>query len=1153
MLVRRLQEFIQVVSLNEASLNFADLVFLNFIKANFSSLDSSQELSINEIKLIESAFAQRCDNSIDTVDDYTLLPFDQSNAWITLAKSLGKELKKPFLTILIPGAESFSQDFNLNEIEDLNDIYLGNDNKTIYSVTSLIHKLQQSAKTFVSCGKFDSYPSLTIKELYRLYNKSQSGDEETVNFKNYFTYEILPNWHTDYVKIELTSALCEVIHTYFDCEEAEDFTKFKVAFKNFCNYLNTFAAEDINSFYSMCIEYEQSKVYLVQILVDCFAKPEGEDLGKKLNAVLDKIYSSHSPSFLKNKLFERPIQTKHYFEFHNLSELLNALSLTTLPAFSSKASVFKHKFISQNTFNFTQLEELSDLLSMNWQKIIYNSDNLLLQDDKSGLTIWHCLVRQFAPTWKTTGQLPRQLLPELLTVIEAYFQSLESDNKSHLKRAIIDFINVIKFSNLEDVNYLYSVLFKVRGKQFYLLELLIELLQQTTNLTPKLKAVAQWVYELDHSLIGKHNQLASVYQTLQAGTYYKISKLESLVNALSTESLSPLLKEKIAKLKQFIRFKGQINLNLITDIVEIFKLRWQEISDTSLDYTRLVDGANKSWISLAQYLEGAGLINFLSPPIYYKLLIPTLTHDMDFVTEEKLTVYPLTYYILSEQGDELIFLPNCVNNFKYRKTFYNCNHFRPFTALEKERIKQSLPHFVNCFNEAEEESYEMPASRKTVLEVKKLVEGTLYPEGLYLGNDITASQLDYAENSYAEFLSYLNSLPEEERLHLLNQTILFEGRKITFLEVLEQVLDKGECLVVYAQYFLKFVIDYDPLVQFPIEWEHKVRIDALRLQSAQKVYSDYNYISSEEAIKRILILCVSVMTHNFRYAPFSGKSLSLWDCSNTITKTGKDIMSLIKKSIVTGNFTQARFIYASLIESIIKPAFINDDYRVTFLRYSDTIAWLNKIIDETLFKQSSTTCFEPDTLLMVLWSYKDRSSRIGPQIESFLEEIILTLLQEQNDYLKWIRINIKFFEFLKEMPKEESDEILNQLRGKIEPVPPNTLMQIIRDFLIHRMAWQVARTSKGFGLFKDSSINTIFYQEAARRFHQELNAFNFQGQAWYELPSILEKIASKAVVNFDKTSLPLYFSKFATNIPSLENRQDKEELYLNSSVLPTVL
>ncbi|STX52588.1 Uncharacterised protein [Legionella busanensis] len=1152
MLVRRLQEFIQVVSLNEASLNFADLTFLNFLKTNFSSLEPSQALSNYEITLIESAFIQRWNHIVNNIkDDYTILPFAPSNEWIALAKSLGKELRKPFLTILISGAE-LARDFDLNEIEDLNNIYLGHDDKTICSVTSLLHKLRQSVNTLVKDGKFDNHPSLTIKELYRLCSKEHANKEE-LSFKNYFIDEILPVWHSDCVKIELTSALCEVIHTYFDCEEAQDFAKFKIAFKNFCNYLNTFAPEDINALYSIYIEYEQNKVYLAEILIDCFANPELEDLAKKLNIVLDKIYSTHSPSFLKNKLFERPIQTKHYFEFHNLQELLSALSLTILPAFSSKASVFKHKFLSQNTFNSTQLEELSDLLSMNWQKIIYNSDNLLLQEDKSGLTIWHCLVRQFAPTWKATGQLPRQLLPDLLTVIEAYFQSIELDNKSQLKRAIIDFINALKFSNLEDVNYLYSVLFKVRGKQFYLLELLIELLQPTTNLTPKLKAVAQWIYELDHSLIGKQNQLASVYQTLQAGAYYKLSKLESLVNALSTESLSIVLKEKITKLKQSIRAKEKINQKLIMEIVEIFSLRWQEISDKRLDYTRLVDGANKSWISLAQYLEGAGLINFLNPPIYYKLLIPTLTHHLDFVTEEKLTVYPLTYYIVSEQGDELIFLPNCINNFKYRKTFYNCNHFKPFTSLEKERIKQSLPHFVNCFNEAEEEKHEVPASRKTVLEVKKLVEGTLYPEGLYLGNNITESQLDCAENSYAEFLVYLNSLPEEERLHLLNQTIFFEGRKITFLEVLEQVLDKGECLVVYAQYFLKFLIDYDPFVRFPVEWEHKVRIDPLRLQSAQKVYSDYNYISSEEAIKRILILCVSVMTHNFKYLPLTGSSLSLWDRSNTITKTGKDIMSLIKRAIVTGNFTQARFIYASLIEAIIKPASINDGFRVTFMRYTDTMDWLNKIIDETLFKQNTITCFEPDTLLMVLWSYNNRSSRVGLQIESFLEEIILTQLQEQNDYLKWIRINIKFSEFLKEIPKEDSDEILSQLREKVEPIPPSTLLQTIRDFMIHRMAWQVARTSKNFGIFKDSSINTIFYQDLAKRFHQELDAFNFQGQAWYELPTILEKIARRVLPNFEMTSLPRYFSKLATNIPFLETSQDEEEMYLNSSVMPTVL
>ena len=659
------------------------------------------------------------------------------------------------------------------------------------------------------------------------------------------------------------------------------------------------------------------------------------------------------------------------------------------------------------------------------------------------------------------------------------------------------------------------------------------------------------MYEIDHSLIAKHEELASVYQTLQAGPYYNISQLRTLIYFLSTISTSELLKSKIEKLRQKILYLEHVDSSLITEIRELFALRWQEIIDTSLDYTRLVEGPNKSWISLAQYLEGAGLLNNLTPVTYYKLLIPTLMHELEFITSEKLTIYPLTHYILSERGDELIFLPNCVNNFKYRRTFYNCNHvtIKPFTPLEKERIRHSLPHFVRYFNEAEEESKDIPISRKTVMMVKKLVEGTLYPEGLYLGNDITMSQLKQAENSYIEFLKYLDSLSEEERLNLLNQTILFEGRKITFLEVLEQVLDKGECLVVYAQYFLKFVLDYDPLTRFPPEWEHKVRVDALRLQSAKKVYSDYDHISLEEAVRRILILCVSLMTHPFKYIPLTGASLSLWDCANTVTKTGSDIMNLIKKEIMTGNFMQARFIYASLLESVIKPAFINDGYRVALIRYPDTITWLSKIIDESLFKQASVTCFEPDTLLTVLWSYKNKNNKIVPQIELFLEEVILTLLQEQNDYLKWVRINIKFSEFLREISKEEGEDLLTQLRASIDPIPSATLVKIIADFLTHRIAFQIARTSKSFGLFKDTPINSVTYQEVIKRFRQELDALYLNEQAWYQLPSALEKIARVALVNFEMSTLPKYFSKFASTIHLLENSQDSETTYISSAIL----
>ncbi|WP_147285932.1 hypothetical protein [Legionella beliardensis] len=1154
MSVRCLQEFIHSLSLREASLNSEDLVFLRSFEEKFSSLDLERELSESEINYLETIFARRWHNIIDTKDDYTLLSTTKRDEWVLLGISLSSLTKKPLATILIPGVQAASPELDLNSITDFTDLYIGNDDQTLYSVTSLMQKLQQSTQAFTAHGKFEGGKLITVKELARIRNKQQAASAPAVNsnFWDNFIKEIIPAWQSNSIKSELLLAWCEVIYAFFDCEETNDFTKFKLAFKDFCNYLNSCAAEDINAFYSISFEYEQKTIYLIQILLDCLEM--SNDLAKKLYTVLDKIYTLHFPCGLKEKFSERPLHTKYYFEFYNLQELLNSLSIHTQPSFNAKVVLFKNKFLSQKNFNANLLEELTGLLSMNWQEVIHNEDNVYLQNDKNEPTIWHCLIRQFAPAWKDSGQLPEHLLPSLLSLIESYYHWLDSGNKTELNSNLVDFINSLKVSKLEDVNNLYSVIFKLRGKQFYLLELLIELLQGSQRAASKFKIVAQWIYEIDHSLVAKHNQLASVYQNLKAGPYYNISQLRLLINSLSLDSASDLLKLKIENLTQKMLSLEQIDHELIKEISELFASRWLEIIDTSLDYTRLVEGPNKSWIALAQYLEGAGLID-LTPASYYKLLIPSLTHEVDFITREKLTVYPLTHYILSEQGDELVFLPNCVNNFKYRRTFYNCNHtiVKPFTAVEKERIKHSLPQFVHYFNAAEEERHDVPVSRKTVMEVKKLVEGTLYPEGLYLGNDITAPQLQCAENSYRDFLKYLNGLPEEERVRLLNQSILFEGRKVTFLEVLEQVLDKGECLVVNAQYFLKFVLDHDPFMRFPVEWEHKVRVDALRLQSAKKVYSDYDQISFEEAIKRILILCVSVMTHTFKYLPLTGVSLTLWDCANTITKTGSDIMQLIKKAIMTGNFSQARFIYASLLESIIKPAFVNDGYRVALLRYPDTIAWLGKIIDESLFKQATITCFEPDTLLTVLWSYKEKNNRITPQMELFLEEIILTLLQEQNDYLKWIRINIKFSEFLRDISKEEGEEILGQLRLKVEPIPPATLVKIISEFLIHRVASQIARPSKSFVLFKDTSVNSNLYQEVVKRLQQELEAFHLSEQEWYQLPTILEKIAKTTLVNYEISMLPKYFNKFTANIPFLENSQDNDEFYFSSSALPAAM
>ena len=89
-----------------------------------------------------------------------------------------------------------------------------------------------------------------------------------------------------------------------------------------------------------------------------------DNLEKKLYIVLDKIYMLHSQFLLKENFSEYPIRTKHYFEFHNLQELLNTLSINTQPSFFRKVILFKNKFIIKN-FNMSLLDDLTSLLLMN--------------------------------------------------------------------------------------------------------------------------------------------------------------------------------------------------------------------------------------------------------------------------------------------------------------------------------------------------------------------------------------------------------------------------------------------------------------------------------------------------------------------------------------------------------------------------------------------------------------------------------------------------------------------------------------------------------------------------------------------------------------------------------------------------------------------
>ncbi|WED42514.1 hypothetical protein [Legionella cardiaca] len=407
-------------------------------------------------------------------------------------------------------------------------------------------------------------------------------------------------------------------------------------------------------------------------------------------------------------------------------------------------------------------------------------------DHETYANFWDYVIRRVTPTWQKKGKLPEHLLSHLLEMVELYFNAKATNgNLDEFKKKLKILASDLERCSLEDINHFYGI--EIYGKQHnhYLVDILLDCLEDSADLADKLADVARWLCRFDPTLISKCKNLVPVYETLKVGEYFDASHLRQLITKLDVGVIE--IKPKIQELLEKIPEKGEITAEIIDEIKRIYALRWQYVKDKADDYLRKPNETNRSWIRLAQYLAGAGYVE----ANYYKLLIPTLIHNNDPITLESVTNYPLTHFILSEDERELIYLPNCISQHQSNGTFYYfsiANRFRMLSTKELERLPFAAPQFYEYYAQVvttEEEN--LPLTKETIVAIKDLVNGTLNPMALRLTHKITGEQEKIAEQAYIKFLDFVSQLPSDEAARLYAHTVVWRGQKKRFSELMDDV------------------------------------------------------------------------------------------------------------------------------------------------------------------------------------------------------------------------------------------------------------------------------------------------------------------------------------------------------------------------------
>ncbi|MBA3536603.1 MAG: hypothetical protein H0T84_08335 [Tatlockia sp.] len=803
------------------------------------------------------------------------------------------------------------------------------------------------------------------------------------------------------------------------------------------------------------------------------------------------------------------------------------------------------------------LNELNRIRCKRGKKLAFKTNNSNSHNGNSYASFWDYVKREIAPTWQDNGACSTYLLPYLLEMIENYFEATnENGNFEIFQSSFKHFSNYLATCFISEVNNFYGAQIKVNEESYFLVEILLDCMQENrTGLSIKLISVARWICEIDPSLVSQNDRLKPAYEGLKVGANFDLNFLKDLVIALKVNDTS-IVKDLHTELLSYLDLlinaaeiaEEEVRAELVRKIQAVYALRWDTIIDTKLDYTRYIkNAANHPWIRLAQFLAGAKYIKN-----YYRLLMPTLRYDYDLTHKELLTTYPLQLYIVSQNRDELIFLRNCMAHYKSNGTFSNCNYYepRPLNSTEILRLAHAEPEIYRYFCRIEEKYDDPPISKETWNEIYDLVIHTLINvEGL-TNPEIGKDAYDIATASYDKFLVYVNELPQDEKNSLYRHRILLRSRKVTVQEIMDLIQTPNYnwrvCVTGQAEILAKLIIDYAPNTKFPDIIEQNVNIESMRAHSTRKVYSDYKDLTDEEATRRILTIITSLMTHPFQYMVLTGKEISLGNVTNKVTDTGREIFLLVQEYLDKGDFKQARFLYAQLMEHIVKPAVNN----TTWSRYPDTDDWLNRIQNGLLFDIKNEVYFEPQLLLIFLWSLAKTNAYFKENIKEFLDPYHKILISPDNSYKKWIAVNILFVNFLdNERFLSYRTNILQSLRiSRLAADNHQLVYQSSKEYLIHRLAQMAARNYnyKAVGLFGSTpghlqKVYEYFNREIAKKLEASMKIQND------EVPSLDQLVTKLILVSTQKkdlASMEKYLKQLAPIMPMDKNEQPRNSFPL---------
>ncbi|WP_454782795.1 hypothetical protein [Legionella sp. WA2022007384] len=466
-------------------------------------------------------------------------------------------------------------------------------------------------------------------------------------------------------------------------------------------------------------------------------------------------------------------------------------------------------------------------------------------------------------------------------------------------------------------------------------------------------------------------------------------------------------------------------------LLTCYKTRWEAIVDND-DYMLNPSALNQYWIDLARELGPVVEINYL------KILIPTLTNEKDLNDFSSLneTVNLFNFYL--GFGDNTLYrkLSFCKHLEKWQfelSTYRSEKKLSVVTIDELARLKlcKQTTREVSVDSEIFKNFWDLMRKKVFVnLRAHGRMPIALLPHLMELVERyfyLQSNKVEFTEFK-KEIKSFFHRLYEYE---LVDVNFLY-GSKIKYKQNEEYLLD-----VFIALHTAKDYSELEYEIKALTKWLFKYNSDLKATsKELEPVYQELSEVIEEDqtsfdktdAFINCCKLIVSLFTTQFELSILcTRQTSSLWDKENTVFPEAYTILTVLLPFVAANKPKALEAAYEDIIRDLVSPSKKDTGWFSCFTRHKPTVKWL-ELVQKCKLNELGVYWFEPERLFNALILFKTNNESVKTRTHQFLDDIIQTYAQDENELMKQFRVNVLFTEFLNGLSEHHRTHLLRLIK-----------------------------------------------------------------------------------------------------------------------------